>query len=135
MLYLWPASGAVAHGPECEDRAELLRPVQPEPVQVLPRDLALEPGRVHQQPPDRQVLERPVRVCDPLQLRQEPDDRVVQAEVPSSRSCMTAVAVIVLVIDATRYRVRVVGRARALDVGEARSRATSAGRRASRCRP
>ncbi len=72
--------GRCAHRAQVEDAEELVGPVDPEAVEILPRHLALEAGRVHQQPPDGEVLDRPVRVREPLQLGQVAHGRIVEAE-------------------------------------------------------
>ncbi len=69
------------HDPrEVEDPQQLLGPVQPHPFKVLPRHLALEAGCVHEEPPDRQVLDGTERILDRRELRHVANRRIVEAK-------------------------------------------------------
>ncbi len=76
----------------------LVRDVRP----VRAGRLALEAGLVREHPPDRETLDRAERALRRLELGEIGDRGIVERELPSSRSCMIAVAVKVFVIEAMR---------------------------------
>ena len=63
-----------------EDIEQLGGRVRPDPVEVPPRHLALEPRGVHQEPADRDALEGAVQLLRGGELREVADGRVVEAQ-------------------------------------------------------